>query len=86
LGAGETDNHVCWPVCFLQSSEWIKRTLSEMEIVVVLIFFWDNDAGSNEQCRRMDGSSKFEETLGLNSLRLQGRNTAASAAKPPAGR
>jgi hypothetical protein len=53
------------------------RTLSEMEIVVVLIV-WDNDAWSNEECRRM-----VEETLGFfNSLRLQGSKTAASAAEP----
>ncbi len=53
------------------------RTLSEMEIVVVLIV-WDNDAESNEECRRI-----VEETLGfLNSLRLQGIKTAASAAEP----
>jgi hypothetical protein len=61
-----------------------------MEIVVVLVV-WNNDAKSNVRGMQKDG--KFEGTmaLGLCSLRLQGRNTAASTAstgktRPPAGR
>lgn len=54
MGPGITDNHVCGPVCFLQSSEWAKKTLFEMEIVVVLVV-WDNDAESNVRTRNAEG-------------------------------